>query len=137
MIKNNKKDLKKWIFATVVPVSYTHLNDGSGDSSLSILEEYASEDERFKIISQENKGLSGARTVSYTHLDVYKRQIYNLAAGDYNVDVTYLGDNKYLSSTNAANFTVSKVSDYNTVSYTHLDVYKRQILHLHYLKIWN
>ena len=39
--------------------------------------------------------------------------IYNLAAGDYNVDVTYLGDNKYLSSTNAANFTVSKVSDYN------------------------
>ncbi|MFR8878306.1 MAG: Ig-like domain repeat protein [Methanobrevibacter smithii] len=39
--------------------------------------------------------------------------IYNLDAGDYNVDVTYLGDNKYLSSTNAANFTVSKVSDYN------------------------
>ena len=39
--------------------------------------------------------------------------IYNLTAGDYNVDVTYLGDNKYLSSTNAANFTVSKVSDYN------------------------
>ena len=39
--------------------------------------------------------------------------IYNLAAGDYHVDVTYLGDNKYLSSTNAANFTVSKVSDYN------------------------
>ena len=39
--------------------------------------------------------------------------ISNLAAGDYNVDVTYLGDNKYLSSTNAANFTVSKVSDYN------------------------
>ena len=39
--------------------------------------------------------------------------IYNLAAGDYNIDVTYLGDNKYLSSTNAANFTVSKVSDYN------------------------
>ena len=39
--------------------------------------------------------------------------IYNLAAGDYNVDVNYLGDNKYLSSTNAANFTVSKVSDYN------------------------
>ena len=37
------------------------VNDGSGDSSLSILEEYASEDERFKIISQENKGLSSAR----------------------------------------------------------------------------
>ena len=37
------------------------VNDGSKDSSLSILQEYAERDERFKIISQENKGLSGAR----------------------------------------------------------------------------
>lgn len=37
------------------------VNDGSTDSSLNILEEYASKDKRFKIISQENKGLSGAR----------------------------------------------------------------------------
>ena len=39
--------------------------------------------------------------------------ISNLAANDYDVKAVYLGDNKYLSSTNAANFTVSKVSDYN------------------------
>ena len=44
------------------------VNDGSGDSSLSILEEYASEDERFKIISQENKGLSGARNTGMDHI---------------------------------------------------------------------
>ena len=44
------------------------VNDGSGDSSLSILEEYASEDERFKIISQENKGLSGARNTGMDYI---------------------------------------------------------------------
>ena len=36
--------------------------------------------------------------------------ISNLAAGNYNVNVNYAGDNKYLPSSNSANFTVSKVS---------------------------
>ena len=44
------------------------VNDGSDDSSLSILEEYASEDERFKIVSQENKGLSGARNTGMNYI---------------------------------------------------------------------
>lgn len=39
------------------------VNDGSTDSSLSILEEY--DDERIKIITQENKGLSGARNTGF------------------------------------------------------------------------
>ncbi|MBP5353019.1 MAG: glycosyltransferase [Alphaproteobacteria bacterium] len=37
------------------------VNDGSPDGSLKILEDYAKRDKRIKIISQENKGLSGAR----------------------------------------------------------------------------
>lgn len=37
------------------------VNDGSTDGSLAILEEYAKEDARIKIISQENKGVSAAR----------------------------------------------------------------------------
>lgn len=37
------------------------VNDESTDSSLTILEEYAKEDKRFKIISQKNKGVSAAR----------------------------------------------------------------------------
>lgn len=37
------------------------INDGSTDNSGKILEEYAQKDERFKIINQENKGLSVAR----------------------------------------------------------------------------
>ena len=37
------------------------VNDGSTDGSAQILEKYAKKDKRFKIIHQENKGLSGAR----------------------------------------------------------------------------
>ena len=37
------------------------VNDGSPDNSLNILENYSKKDERIKIISQENKGLSAAR----------------------------------------------------------------------------
>lgn len=37
------------------------INDGSTDNSLQILNEYASQDNRFVVISQENTGLSGAR----------------------------------------------------------------------------
>lgn len=39
--------------------------------------------------------------------------ISNLAANDYDVNVTYLGDNKYLESKNTTKFTVSKISTYN------------------------
>ncbi len=48
------------------------VNDGSTDNSLGILNHYAQKDKRFKIISQENQGLSGARN---TGLDK--------ASGDY------------------------------------------------------
>ena len=37
------------------------VNDGSTDNSLSILNEYADKDKRFKITNQSNKGLSAAR----------------------------------------------------------------------------
>lgn len=39
------------------------VNDGSTDNSLLILQEYADRDDRIKIITQENKGLSGARNI--------------------------------------------------------------------------
>ncbi|WP_299524526.1 glycosyltransferase family 2 protein [uncultured Methanobrevibacter sp.] len=44
------------------------VNDGSTDSSLNILEEYASKDDRFRIISQQNKGLSGARNTGMNYI---------------------------------------------------------------------
>jgi glycosyltransferase involved in cell wall biosynthesis len=43
------------------------VNDGSPDNSLEILEKYKKIDNRIKIISQENKGLSGARNTGIKH----------------------------------------------------------------------
>ena len=40
------------------------VNDGSTDGSLAILEQYAAKDDRIKVVSQENQGLSGARNTS-------------------------------------------------------------------------
>lgn len=43
------------------------VNDGSPDSSATILEEYAKKDKRFKIVTKENGGLSDARNVGLEH----------------------------------------------------------------------
>ena len=37
------------------------MDDGSTDHSLEICEKYQSKDKRIRVISQENKGISGAR----------------------------------------------------------------------------
>ena len=52
--------------------SYTNLeiivvNDGSTDNSLSVCEAYAAKDNRIKLITQENRGLSGARNTGLRH----------------------------------------------------------------------
>lgn len=82
-------ELKKPLISVIVPVynvekyvgrcltsiinqSYTNLeiivvNDGSTDKSLAVCEEYAAKDNRIKLISQENKGLSGARNTGLRH----------------------------------------------------------------------
>lgn len=44
------------------------VNDGSTDGSRKILENYAN-DERIRIIDQENKGISGARNAALQHID--------------------------------------------------------------------
>ena len=44
------------------------VNDGSTDLSLGIIEGYAVSDSRFKIITQENQGLSGARNTGIEHV---------------------------------------------------------------------
>ena len=36
--------------------------------------------------------------------------ISNLVAGDYNISASYLGDDKYLSSSNSTKFTISKLA---------------------------
>ena len=46
---------------TLEDIEIICVNDGSTDNSLSILEEYASKDNRIRIINQENKGQGFAR----------------------------------------------------------------------------
>ena len=55
------------------------INDGSKDSSLSILEECQKIDNRIKIINQENKGLSGARN---SGLDIATGEYYGFVDSD-------------------------------------------------------
>lgn len=43
------------------------INDGSTDSSLQILEEYASKDSRIKVMTQENAGIGAARNIGIKH----------------------------------------------------------------------
>ena len=79
--------------------------------------------------------------VSYTHLDVYKRQVYengvpqilltevgyvSLTDGTYHYYLKdHQGNNRVVVDEEG---TVEEVNDYYAVSYTHLDVYKRQEL---------
>ena len=57
--------------------------------------------------------------VSYTHLDVYKRQIY--------VKCEYLNPGGSMKDRIALN--IIRDAEQKAVSYTHLDVYKRQLQH--------
>ena len=57
---------------SIINQSYTNLeiivvNDGSTDNSLSVCEAYAAKDNRIKLITQENRGLSGARNTGLRH----------------------------------------------------------------------
>ncbi len=64
---------------------------------------------------QKTTCLSCSRSVSYTHLDVYKRQAYSV--------VPDIAVHQVLT----ARFKIPDAPD--PVSYTHLDVYKRQSQH--------
>ena len=68
-------------------------------------------------------------SVSYTHLDVYKRQsVYRASMGAFSRSTNPLGnwDNMYDKIQSINLFMEKGVTDDVTVSYTHLDVYKRQ-----------
>ena len=56
-----EKCLNSAINQTLKNIEIITVNDGSTDNSLKILEKYSQKDNRLKIITQENQGLSGAR----------------------------------------------------------------------------
>ena len=90
------------------------VNDSSTDNSLTILQKYASKDNRIKIINQENKGLSGARNAALkvitgkyiTFIDSddfissdYLDKLINIAEKE-NSDIVYCGHKIYYSLDN-------------------------------------
>ena len=70
-------------------------------------------------------------TVSYTHLDVYKRQDVKLV-DDVKLPIKFYTDSNGKPCMEDAAGKVTElytIRDFITVSYTHLDVYKRQELY--------
>lgn len=53
---------------TFTDIEIICVNDGSTDSTLDILKEYESSDDRIKVLSQENQGVSGARNAAMNHI---------------------------------------------------------------------
>lgn len=72
---------------TLKEIEIICINDGSTDSTLQILEEYAGHDKRIKVISQENQGLSGARNTGLAN-----------AIGEF---ISFLDSDDYFLSDNA------------------------------------
>ena len=75
--------------------------------------------------------VSSCRAVSYTHLDVYKRQAQivtfgTMAARGVIRDVGRVMDLPYAMVDSIAKMIPTEIG-ITTVSYTHLDVYKRQL----------
>lgn len=56
-----RESLDSVVHQTLQDIEIICVNDGSTDASPEILREYAADDERIRIIDQENRGLSGAR----------------------------------------------------------------------------
>ncbi|WP_408071383.1 glycosyltransferase [Butyrivibrio sp. JL13D10] len=54
---------------TLKDIEILAVNDGSTDSSLSILEKYSKKDSRITILNKENGGLSDARNFAFSHIN--------------------------------------------------------------------
>ena len=102
-VYNAEQTLRRCV-SSILDQQYTDLelllvNDGSTDASGEICDEFAARDARVTVLHQKNAGVSTARnhaleqaqgtylqfldsddSVSYTHLDVYKRQALGSAA---------------------------------------------------------
>ena len=72
--------LESTICQTLKEIEIICVNDGSTDGSLSILEQYAAKDNRIKIISQDNAGVSAARNTGIKYASA--KYLYFLDSDD-------------------------------------------------------
>ena len=104
------KCLESLISQTLADIEIICINDGSTDKSLEILENYASKDNRVKIINQENQGVSTARNNGLA-----------CANGEY---VTFVDSDDWLES-NSCEELYNKAIQTNSdiVLFSHYDVF--------------
>lgn len=96
------------------------VNDGSPDNSAKILDEFAAQDARFKIINKENGGLSDARNVGMDH-----------ATGDY---ILYLDSDDFIHpQTMEIAYSLALRKSVDIVSFTYDRIYRPQLMVRHYL----
>lgn len=80
------------------------INDGSTDNSKKILEEFAAKDNRIKIITQENRGISSARNAGIK--SAKGKYITFLDSDDY-VNLDYIAKMVFAMENNHADFVIS------------------------------
>ena len=80
------KCLNSLINQTLKDIEIICINDGSTDDSLIILQNFAFQDKRIKVIDQENKGVSAARNAG---LDIAKGEFVGFVDGDDWVDLNF------------------------------------------------
>lgn len=103
------------------------INDGSSDNSLNICDQYATRDERIKVFSQNNKGVSSARNrgidiaqgewITFIDADdiVYKNYLSHLYVNvNHNIDFIAAGF-EYFTSRDTTTYTTKTNSSYKEV----------------------
>ncbi len=125
---------------TLKDIEIICVNDGSTDSSLDILNEYASKDNRIKIIDKKNTGYGHSMNVSidnatgeylgivepddYIELDMYET-LYNKAKES---DLDYIKGNYYKYST------IPNITNKKFVPFDKTDIYEKVINPNNYIK---
>lgn len=100
---------------TLANIEIICVNDGSTDSSLDILNEYAKNDDRIKIISQPNQGLGASRNRGLKESS--GKYVYFIDSDDY-IDLTCLEkllDNAVSNDSDLVLFKFQNVDDYNNL----------------------
>lgn len=102
--------LNSLINQTFKDIEIICVNDGSTDNSLNILNKYEKLDERIKVVSQENKGLSASRNhgVTISNGDY----VYFMDSDDY-LELTAIEELYDLSEKNNTDFIIFKMINFN------------------------
>lgn len=101
-----KECLNSIVRQTLKDIEIICVNDGSTDTTQSIMEEYATKDNRIKIVKQENKGLGAARNAGF---DIAQGQYISFIDSDDWVSENFLEDLYDTAISNNAEIAVGEI----------------------------